>query len=242
MRQLTLAAVYLLIIVLAGVWLHHRLAGSDEPSSYEDPLDISFKVTGQATKPVDFVTFDLVVKREGDDQVKVKAECDAAAEELLTAFKEAKGLTLDPRGIEVDKATDYETRTSKLFVSRSFGLRLEDVAQMEQTITRITRIPGCLIRSTEYHSNRLPEIRRAAVEDAKQRMDEQCRELLQMHPGRTLEIDRIRIEDDDRWSGGGMALMAMPVNETLQNAQMMKNVEVKISYDVDVQLFRKPRP
>ena len=236
MKHIIAASIGLVIVVLSGVSLNYWFNKEPEYSGYhENEIDISFKVTGSAAKPVDFIKFNITVKKDGVDQGATKAECDSAADSMLQILSEIKEIKIDPKGIEVDKETDYETKKSKIIVARTFEVILSDINQMESIIGKISKIEGCLIQSTEYHSNKVSEIRQMAVADGKKKMDEYCMELLAMYAGKRLRIHNIRIDDEDRWGGSGSCLMAAPSgNENLQNAQMMKNVEIKISYDVSV--------
>lgn len=241
MKYIIASSVSLFVIVMSGIWLNDKLSDSyNDNTETAESIQISFKVTGSASKPVDYIAFAVAVIKDGIDQSAVKTECDAASEEMLKTLNIYKNIKIDPRDIEVRKDVDIESRSSRYFVNRSFNVRLDDVSKIEEIIEKISKISGCMIRSTTYHSNKLPEIRKLAVNDGKIKMDEYCSELLVMHGGKRVDIGRIRIDDEDKWSGGDTLLMTSSetATEAIQNVQMMKNVEVKIEYDVDVRLWK----
>jgi len=241
MKYIISSTIGLLIVVMSGIWLDNWYSSKhSEEFGLNDPIEISFKVIGSASKPVDYINLNVSVKKEGDDQAIVKQECDYAADTMVKELSGIAAIKIDPRGIEVDKVVDYDSKQSKISVIRSFGIRLDDVNNMENIIAKIVKINGCMIKSTEYYSNKVAEIRKMAVEDGKNKMDEHCKEIMQMYSGKRLDLYRIQIDDNNQWSGSGTGSMLLPptLNENLQNAQIMKNVEVKIEYDVQVKLWK----
>jgi uncharacterized protein YggE len=241
MKYILASSVSLFIIVMSGIWLHDQLSYSwDNDTQTTEVMQISFRVTGSASRPVDYITLDVAVVKDGIDQSAVKAECDSASEEMLKTLNNYEHTKIEPRDIEVRKDVNLESGSSRILVNRSYDVRIDDVSKIEEIIGKISRISGCMIRSTEYHSSKLPEIRKLAVIDGKTKMDEYCNELLVMHGGKRVDIESIRIDDESNWTGGGAMLMSpsTTASEAIQNVQMMKNVEVKIEYDVDVHILK----
>jgi hypothetical protein len=95
-----------------------------------------------------------------------------------------------------------------------------------------------MIRSTVYHTDKIPEIRKSALKDGKAKIDDYCNNLIATLNGSKIKIKDIRIQEESDWSNlsSGVYFSPPPVSESLQNVQLKKNVEIRLRLNIDVEV------
>ncbi len=239
MRNIVVASFALTAVCIIVVSFNHWLEKPEDATSYgynDNEINVDFEIVGAGSLPVEYVDLEITVEKESENQISAKDLCDSAAAEMVKAFSDVAHVKIDPKGISVDKETDHESKTSKVVVARDFLMTVKDIDKIEEVISAISRIDGCMIRSTHYRTDKIDEIRNMAVEDAKVKIDNYCQGVTTMFGGKRYHIRSIRIDDQNPSDSHGFDLFAASEASTvsLQKAEKVKRVQIRIEYHVSV--------